>query len=159
MSKSRFFLALGAAMLLSSSAALLLHSKSPSARAVDPSESQRSFSFTYQVHVPADAGAKSSHLWIPLPQNDAFQSVSNLKIESSVPHTEGRDPEYQNRFAVFAPTAAQAAAGYDVTLLFNATRRDSIRRRNSISPRHCRTSRFGTCTAGTTSRYSSLAIS
>ena len=124
MSKSRFFLALGAAMLLSSSAALLLHSKSPSARAVDPSESQRSFSFTYQVHVPADAGAKSSHLWIPLPQNDAFQSVSNLKIESSVPHTEGRDPEYQNRFAVFAPTAAQAAAGYDVTLLFNATRRE-----------------------------------
>ena len=126
MSKSHALLALGAALFLGSSAALLLHSAPRTAPgpALDPSEPQRSFAFTYQVHVPADAGAKSSHLWIPLPQNDAFQSVSNLKIESSVPHTEGRDPEYQNRFAVFAPNAAQSAAGYDVTLLFNATRRE-----------------------------------
>ncbi len=124
MSRSRFFLALAAALLLSSSVALLVHSKSLSVRAFDASQSQRSFAFTYQVHVPADAAAKSSHLWIPLPQNDAFQSVSNLKIESPVPHSEGRDPEYQNPFAVFTPSAAQATAGYDVTLLFNATRRE-----------------------------------
>jgi transglutaminase-like putative cysteine protease len=124
MAKPRFFLAPAAVLLLSSSVALLVHSKSLSVRAVDAAASQRSFAFTYQVHVPANADAKSSHLWIPLPQNDAFQSVSNLKIESSVPHSEGRDPEYQNPFAVFTPTAAQAAAGYDVTLLFNATRRE-----------------------------------
>ena len=123
MSKSRFLIVVGAALLLSSSA-LLLHSTSPAARAVDASASQRSFSFTYQVHVPANADAKSNHLWIPLPQNDSFQAISNLKIESSVPHSEGRDPEYQNPFAVFTPTSAQAAAGYDVTLLFNATRRE-----------------------------------
>jgi transglutaminase-like putative cysteine protease len=124
MAKPRFFLAPAAVLLLSSSVALLVHSKSPSARAVDAAASQRSFAFTYQVHVPANADAKSSHLWIPLPQNDAFQSVSNLKIESSVLHSEGRDPEYQNPFAVFTPSSAQAAAGYDVTLLFNATRRE-----------------------------------
>jgi len=125
-SKSNVLLALGAALLLSSSAAVLLHSKSLSASAVDPAESHRSFSFTYQVHVPANADAKSNHLWIPLPQNDAFQSVSNLKIESSVSHSEGRDPEYHNPFAVFTPTAAQSAAGFDVTLLFNATRREHV---------------------------------
>jgi transglutaminase-like putative cysteine protease len=124
MSKSRFILALGAGCFFSLSVALLLHSKSPSSRVVDSPESHRSFSFTYQVHVPANADAKSSHLWIPLPQNDAFQSVSNLAIESSVPHSEGRDPEYHNPFAVFTPSAAQAAVGYDVTLLFNATRRE-----------------------------------
>ncbi len=124
MSKSRFILALGAGCFFSLSVALILHSKSPSSRAVDSPESHRSFSFTYQVHVPANADAKSSHLWIPLPQNDAFQSVSNLNIESSVPHSEGRDPEYHNSFAVFTPSAAQSAAGYDVTLLFNATRRE-----------------------------------
>ncbi|HET7105710.1 MAG TPA: transglutaminase-like domain-containing protein [Candidatus Acidoferrum sp.] len=124
MSKSRFIFVLGAALLLSSSAAFLLHSKSLAVRSVDASAPQRSFAFTYQVHVPAAAAANSSRLWIPLPQNDAFQSVSNLKIESAVPHSEGRDPQYQNPFAVFTPTAAQAAAGYDVTLLFNATRRE-----------------------------------
>jgi transglutaminase-like putative cysteine protease len=124
MSKSRFISAFGAVLLVSYFAALLLHSAPPSYAAIGMSETKRNFSFTYQVHVPADAAAKSSRLWIPLPQNDAFQSVSNLKIESSVPHSEGRDPEYQNPFAVFTPSAAQAAAGYDVTLLFNATRRE-----------------------------------
>jgi transglutaminase-like putative cysteine protease len=125
MFKSRLIPVLGVALLLSRTAAFLLHSASPaSAGAVVASESQRSFSFTYQVHVPADAAAKSSHLWIPLPQNDSFQTVSKLKIESAVAHSEGRDPEYQNPFAVFTPSAAQAAAGYDVTLLFNATRRE-----------------------------------
>jgi transglutaminase-like putative cysteine protease len=123
MSKFRFVLAFGAALLISSSAALLLRSATSTVRAADAA-SQRSFSFTYQVHVPAEATAKSSHLWIPLPQNDAFQTVSHLKIESPVPHSEGRDPEYQNPFAVFTPSAAQSAAGYDVTLLFNATRRE-----------------------------------
>ena len=126
MSKSHVLLALGAALFLGSSAALLLHSapRTTPGLAVDASAPQRSFAFTYQVHVPASAAANSSHLWIPLPQNDAFQSVSHLKIESSVSHSEGRDPQYQNPFAVFNPTAAQAAAGYDVTLLFNATRRE-----------------------------------
>jgi transglutaminase-like putative cysteine protease len=143
-SKSHVLLALGAALFLGSSAALLLHSapRSTPGLALDASESQRSFSFTYQVHVPANADAKSTHLWIPLPQNDAFQSVSNLKIESSVPHSEGRDPEYQNRFAVFSPSAAQASAGYDVTLLFNATRREhsvdihspALQNASSVSP-------------------------
>ena len=126
MSKSHVLLALGAALFLGSSAALLLHStpRNTPGVALDAAGSQRSFSFTYQAHVPANADAKANHLWIPLPQSDAFQSVSNLKIESSVPHSEGRDPEYQNPFAVFTPSVAQAAAGYDVTLLFNATRRE-----------------------------------
>ena len=126
MSKSRFLFAFAAVLLFSYFSALLLSSAPRTAPglAVDSSKAQRSFAFTYQVHVPADSAAKSSRLWIPLPQNDAFQSVSNLKIESAVPHSEGHDPEYQNPFAVFTPTAAQAAAGYDVTLLFNATRRE-----------------------------------
>src|SRR5258708_23331937 len=122
MCRSRFIFAICAVLLVCCFAVLLLHSAPASHAAIGMSETKRNFSFTYQVHVPADAAAKSSRLWIPLPQNDAFQSVSNLKIESSVAHSEGRDPEYQNPFAVFTPTAAQAAAGYDVTLLFNATR-------------------------------------
>ena len=124
MSKSRLIFAFGSVTLFSYFAVLLLHSAPVSHAAIGMSETKRNFSFTYQVHVPADTVAKSSRLWIPLPQNDAFQSVSNLKIESAVPHSEGRDPEYQNPFAVFTPSAAQVASGYDVTLLFNATRRE-----------------------------------
>ena len=103
---------------------LLFASASANSRRVGPAKSQRSFTFTYQVHVPADAAAKATHLWIPLPQNDGYQSVSDVQIESAVPHSEGRDPEYMNPFALFTPTLAQATAGYDVTLTFRATRRE-----------------------------------
>ena len=108
------------------SAMLFFGRTSANTPAVDPGKSQRSFIFIYQVHVPPDADAKTMHLWIPLPQNDAYQSVSDMKIESAVPHTESHDPEYKNPFAVFTPTAAQAAAGYDVTLTFRATRREHL---------------------------------
>ena len=124
MSRSLRLFAACFVLLLLTSIAGILHSASSNPAAVDPAKSQRSFSFTYQVHVPPQADAKSSHLWIPLPQNDSYQSISGLRMESPVSHTEGREPQYQNPFAVFTPTPAQAAAGYDVTLLFNATRRE-----------------------------------
>jgi len=90
-----------------------------------PSESRasRKFAFTYQVHVPANPGAGDKLLvWLPLPKQDKFQKVEDLKIESAVAHSEGQEPEYGNAYEVFRPTAAQAAAGFDVTMKFLATR-------------------------------------
>ena len=134
MSRLKWIIAAGFASIFVASFAFVLRSAPSNAPGVASSQSQRSFAFTYQVHVPAEADAKSSHLWIPLPQNDAYQSVSGLQVESSVTHTDGRDPEYQNPFAVFTPTAAQAAAGYDVTLKFNAIRREHAVNLNSSAP-------------------------
>ncbi len=83
----------------------------------------RSFEFTYQVHVPANADSKgSTRLWIPLPQADAYQNVRSLHIDSPVWYAQGRDAEYGNKFAVFTPTAEQSAAGFDVALRFTAVR-------------------------------------
>ena len=87
-----------------------------------PAQTQRSFEFTCQVHVPADAGARAAHLWIPLPPSDAYQSIRDLRIESTVQHSEGHDAEYHNSFAMFTPTLAEAAAGYEVTLRFRVHR-------------------------------------
>jgi hypothetical protein len=89
---------------------------------------QRSFVFTYEVHVPAaPAGSEQSRLWIPLPQSDEHQSINKLVIESSIPHKTGKESEYGNSFAVFTPRPAEAAAGYDVTLRFEVTRREYLR--------------------------------
>jgi transglutaminase-like putative cysteine protease len=126
MSRSLRFVVPCVALCFVAFTTLFFGSTSAKSSAVDPAKSQRSFTFTYQVHVPTDANAKITHLWIPLPQNDAYQSVSDLKIESAVPHTEGHDLEYKNPFAVFNPTPAQAAAGFDVTLTFHATRREHV---------------------------------
>jgi transglutaminase-like putative cysteine protease len=85
----------------------------------------RSFEFSYQVHVPADADSKGpTHLWIPLPQADGYQDIRGLHIDSPVSYSEGRDREYGNAFASFAPTAQQSAAGFDVLLRFTAVRRE-----------------------------------
>jgi transglutaminase-like putative cysteine protease len=83
----------------------------------------RTFAFSYHVHVPAtkDAGGKFL-LWLPLPQQNEYQKISDLRIDSPVAHTEGSDPEYHNAYAFFEPTAAQLENGFDVTVHFVATR-------------------------------------
>ena len=94
---------------------------SPTSPVVPP----RSFEFTYQVHFPPHADLSgTTRLWIPLPQADGFQDIRSLHIDSPVWYSQGRDPEYGNRYALFTPTAKQSAAGFDVTLRFTAVRRE-----------------------------------
>jgi hypothetical protein len=86
---------------------------------------QRTFEFTYQMHVSAQvAGSGQGRLWIPLPQSDEHQSIRKLAIESRVAHKEGKEQEYGNSYALFSPTTEQTAAGYDVALRFEVTRRE-----------------------------------
>lgn len=90
-----------------------------------PEPSTRSFEFTYQVHFPATANPTGPiRLWIPLPQPDGYQDLSALHINTPVPYAMGHDPEYKDSFAEFKPTPQQAAAGFDVTLNFTATRHE-----------------------------------
>ncbi len=85
----------------------------------------RSFEFTYQVHFPATENpAGPVRLWIPFPQSDGYQDVRSLHVDSPAAYSQGHDAEYKNRFAMFKPTAQQAASGFDVTVRFIATRRE-----------------------------------
>jgi transglutaminase-like putative cysteine protease len=87
----------------------------------------RSFEFTYQVHVPANANSMDpTHLWIPLPQADSYQDIRGLHIDSPVSYVQGRDLEYGNAFAMFTPSQPQSASGFDVTIRFTATRREHL---------------------------------
>ena len=89
---------------------------------------QRTFEFTYQVHVPASADVNSENrLWLPLPQTDVHQSIRRLSIESPVSHKVSKEQEYGNSYAVFNPTPEQAATGFDVALRFEVTRREYAR--------------------------------
>ena len=104
---------------------LAAHPGRTTASASSPEAATRSLEFTYQVHFPAaENPAGPVRLWIPLPQADGYQDLGSLHIESSVAYTQGRDSEYKNAFAIFKPTAQQAAAGFDVTLRFAATRHE-----------------------------------
>ena len=86
---------------------------------------ERSFEFTYQVHFPATENPTGPvRLWLSFPQSDTYQEVRSLHIDSPAAYSQGHDSEYKNRFAMFKPTSQQAAAGFDVTVRFYATRRE-----------------------------------
>jgi len=120
---TRRTLALAAALASSCYLAYLVHPDRASGADTAAATPSRSFEFTYQVHFPAtEHPAGPVRLWIPLPQEDGYQNVSNLHIDSPVAYLQGRDAEYKNTFAEFKPTAEQAEAGFDVTLRFAATR-------------------------------------
>src|SRR5580658_5167352 len=71
----------------------------------------RSFEFTYTVTVPALPAASSPlRVWIPLPDHDAYQKISDLNIEAPVAHTVEQHAVYGNEFAVFVVNAPQANA-------------------------------------------------
>ncbi len=89
----------------------------------EPQVPSRTFLFTYQVHVPPQPEAQGKLvLWLPLPQLDAFQMVQGLQVESVAPHSQGREAQYGNSYALFQPTTAQLSAGFDATIRFTATR-------------------------------------
>jgi transglutaminase-like putative cysteine protease len=89
---------------------------------------QRSFAFSYDVHVPANAtGNGERRLWIPLPQSDEHQTIRNLSIASRIAYKLGKDQEYGNSYAVFSPGQAEEATGYDVAIRFEVTRSEYVR--------------------------------
>src|SRR5271155_786366 len=52
---------------------------------------ERHFSFEYRATVPATAAGNSFHLWVPIPHDDDYQHIANLRIESSAPYRVGTD--------------------------------------------------------------------
>ncbi len=91
--------------------------------ATPSASSSRKFSFTYQVHVPATDPATGKYLlWLPLPQDDEYQKIEDLHIDSPVWFKQGRDSFYGNPYAEFHPDAKQIQSGFDATVQFVAVR-------------------------------------
>src|SRR5260221_13001989 len=83
----------------------------------------RNFEFTYVTKVPAlPADAKLSKIWIPLPQSDAYQAISDLKIESPFAYATHRDSEYGREHVFLEVPAAKAVEPAEVRVSFKAVR-------------------------------------
>jgi len=86
---------------------------------------ERTFDFTYIAKIPAlTADAKASRIWIPLPQSDAYQIISDLKIEAPFAYSRHRDSEYGNEFAYLEVPAANLSAATEVRVTFHGARRE-----------------------------------
>lgn len=109
-------------LILVSAACLLafcfLPSRSPSREVAS-----RSFEFRYLVHVGAPAaGGHDLRLWIPLPYEDSYQSISDLHIQSLVRYEIHREPQYRDRYAYFAVNASDLNNPFDIDMTFRVKR-------------------------------------
>lgn len=83
----------------------------------------RSLEFSYIVHVPAlPEGSRELRLWMPMPYQDLYQSISRIRIESPVPYAVRRDTQYSDRYAYLAIPAARAKAAFDIRVSFHVQR-------------------------------------
>lgn len=54
--------------------------------------------FTYKATVPkTPAQTQALDLWLPIPSDNEFQTVSDLKVESPLPHQVNRETDFGNR--------------------------------------------------------------
>lgn len=85
----------------------------------------RSFEFTYVTRIPGlPGGAKSSRIWIPLPQSDPYQTINDLRIESAFAYSTHRDSEYGNAYVYLEVPAAKVEGAAEVRVHFQATRQE-----------------------------------
>ena len=91
----------------------------------DTSAPLRNFEFTYLTRIPTlPTDAKSSRIWIPLPQSDQYQTIGNLKIETPLAYTRHRDPEYGNEYVYLQVPAAKVSEPAEVRVSFEVTRHE-----------------------------------
>src|SRR5437016_6477761 len=84
----------------------------------------RKFQFTYTATLDTiPDGAKSVDLWIPIPQDNAHQTISNLTFKSDPAPDIGLEPELNNRIAHWKFDATQAK-GKSVTMSFDCVRKE-----------------------------------
>ena len=82
------------------------------------------FEVSYRTQVyrlPGDA--RDLHIWMPLPSDDAAQRISNLEIESPLPHEITRERVFGSRMLHLAATGLAALEPFGVEARYRVTRR------------------------------------
>ncbi len=107
-------------------ALIVLSGLTPQASAAPPR--QRKFEFEYKATVKdIPTGAKKVELWLPVPHDNAFQNVTDLKIESPYPY-QFHTGEYGNRMLHISLNNPQQSS-FTVVMRFNALRREHVQER------------------------------
>jgi len=86
-------------------------------------EPSRDFDFTETIHVPAlPAGHHALRIWAPLPYEDLYQSISELRVTAPVEYKVRREAEYGDKYAVLDIDSARVKTPCDIKLTFHAKR-------------------------------------
>jgi transglutaminase-like putative cysteine protease len=82
---------------------------------------ERQLSFEYKANVPSTAAGHNFRLWVPIPHDDEYQKISNLRIEASEPYRSATD-ELGNRIVSIESKNAPS-----ITVKFDCTRKEHLR--------------------------------
>jgi transglutaminase-like putative cysteine protease len=82
---------------------------------------ERHFSFEYRAGVPSTIAGRSFHLWVPIPHDDDYQRIENLRIEASEPYRIASD-ELGNRIL-----SIESGKAPSVTVKFDCVRKEHLR--------------------------------
>jgi transglutaminase-like putative cysteine protease len=82
---------------------------------------ERNFSFEYRATVPASTSGKSFRLWVPVPHDDEYQRITNLKIDSSVAYRVATDPLGNRIVSIDSSTPPS------ITVKFDCVRNEHLR--------------------------------
>ena len=82
---------------------------------------ERHFSFEYHATVPSTMAGNDFRLWVPIPHDDDYQTIGNLRIESSEPYRLASDA-LGNRIL-----SIESSKPPSVTVRFDATRKEHLR--------------------------------
>src|ERR1700722_20948845 len=89
-----------------------------------PPDRARSFTFSYHADIPvSNPSAKKFEALIPLPRDDAFQQIRDLKIETPV-HFEIVDQGSNGNHVAHLEALAPLPTSVPVTMTFATTRRE-----------------------------------
>lgn len=101
----------------------------------DTSVPTRRFRFTYLATIPPlTPDAKSSRVWIPLPQSDQYQTIRDLKIEAPFAYAQHHDPEYGNEYLYLQVPASQVTQAAELRVSFEVIRHEHRVTLNSRPP-------------------------
>ena len=85
----------------------------------------RNFEFTCITKIPAlPADVKISRIWIPVPQSDSCQTISDLRIQTAFPYVTQRDAEYGNEYLYLQIPATSVVEPTEVSIHFHAARQE-----------------------------------
>ena len=83
---------------------------------------ERSFKFTYEVNVKPSKG-KKIELWLPFPQSNTVQQISNIKIDSKLKYEIKNEVKHGNKYVyLYSSNGLQNESSFD--LAFEVSRKE-----------------------------------
>jgi hypothetical protein len=82
----------------------------------------RSFNFSYVVKLDPPGDARSVHVWVPLPNTDEFQTISQLELKAPKTVHMREDSKYGDRYAYFTVNPSRLKKPFEIRLTFHVVR-------------------------------------